>query len=330
MNASVENRLAGLGICRIETVNPYSDVRTNCYFIDGAVPTLIDTALATEEAYGTICRELSQRNRGIRDIKRIILTHGHADHRALAPRIVRESGAAVFCHRSEAGKVVHTSPELRALRHERSERFFQSVGVPRELLPPLVDGPKSPYIKPRLDRVSFVDEGDEFAFDAFSFRVLHTPGHSCGSICLYDGDNNVLVTGDTLLPDPRITALLEFDILDDNPAYHGLKLHMGALERLMSFGTPLSLPGHGEPFDGHQAIANEVFERHQKRQRHILRALRNGRRTPYQICRSVFPFLPPDDLYLALSEIIGNMDVMEEEGRLIKRSEEDILWYEKA
>ncbi|MBI5118050.1 MBL fold metallo-hydrolase [Candidatus Poribacteria bacterium] len=326
MSAFTESHLARLGIYRIETPNPFSDVKTNCYFIEGDAPTLIDTGLATNEAYELISRELLRRGRRIRDVKRIILTHGHADHRALAPRIREESGAPVFCHRSEAGKVTQTSPEQKAIRDGRSARFFQSIGAPPELLQKLVHGPQNPSIKPRLDCVSFADDGDVIRFDDFTLCVLHTPGHSCGSICLYDAENKLLVTGDTLLPDPRITALLEFDIFEDNPGYRGLKLHMDALDRLLSLACHLVLPGHGAPFEGYHAIADKVFERHRKRQRHILRALRNGPRTPYQICRSVFLFSSPDDLFLALSETIGNIDILEEEGKLVRRKEDGLVY----
>ena len=42
----------------------------------------------------------------------------------------------------------------------------------------------------------FYEEGDTLTMDSVSFRVLHTPGHTPGSVCLQTGD--VLLTGDTL------------------------------------------------------------------------------------------------------------------------------------
>ena len=215
MSGSAERTIARLGIHRIATSSPFSAVGTNCYLVDGSPPTLIDTGLATEDAYGSLALELSRRGRSVSDIERIILTHGHADHRALAPRIREESGAEVFCHRLETSKVTYSSREHENVRSRKSRDFFRSMGVPEDLLPELVEGPRSPSVKPRLDSVSCVEDGDEIQIDDIRLRVLHTPGHSSGSICLHDADRGLLLTGDTLLPTPRITALLEIDMLEE-------------------------------------------------------------------------------------------------------------------
>ena len=329
MSGSAEKTIARLGIHRIETSNPLTAVETNCYLIDGASPTLIDTGLATDEAYDSFVMGLSQRGKGIRDIGRIVLTHGHADHRALAPRIHEESGAEVFCHRLETSKVTYSSPEKEAFRHVTSREFFRSMGVPEDLLPALVEGPRSPSVKPRLDRVSFVGDGDEIRIDDIRLRVLHTPGHSCGSICLHDAGKGLLFTGDTLLPTPRITALLEIDMLEEGRDYDGLKRHIESLERLLGLDASCVLPGHGEAFDEYRGVVDAFFRRHKVRQKHILRSLRNGRRTLYQICRSVFLFAYRDDLYLALSEVIGNLAILVDEGKVLRRQEENLVYYEE-
>ncbi len=330
MNGSADNILARLGIHRIEAPTAFSTFATNCYFIDGALPTLIDTAVATDEAYDSLVLALSRAGRSIRDIARIVLTHGHADHRALAPRIREESGAEVFCHRLEAGKVIHTTPEEKASSRSRSADFFRSMGVPDELLGRLAGGSQSPAVRPRLERASFLDDGDEVALDNMRLRVLHTPGHSCGSVCLYDVENRLIFTGDTLLPTPRITPLIEVDILDEQPDYNPLKFHIRSLRRLLEVGASLVLPGHGAAFDEYGAIVNELFERHRKRQLHILRSLRRGRRTLYQICRSVFPLISSDDLYLALSEVAGNVGILIEEERVVGQREDEMVYYESV
>jgi glyoxylase-like metal-dependent hydrolase (beta-lactamase superfamily II) len=329
MNASAEKLLARLGIHRIETHNPLSNIDTNCYFLDGAAPTLIDTGVAANEGYDAIAFTLAQVGRSVRDIRRIILTHGHADHRALAPRIQKQSGAEVFCHKLESDKITQAPPEKSERRRNGSLDFFRSLGVPEESLPSLVDGPQSALVRPRVDCVTLLNDGDVVELGTIKLRVLHTPGHSCGSLCFHDDEHGLLFAGDTILPTAHITALIEVDMLKENPAYNPLKLHIESLNRLVELGSTTVLPGHGEPFSEYENIVKELLERHRKRQSHILRALRHGPKTLYQICRSVFLFASPDDLYLALSELHGNIKILAEEKRLSTFEQGHLTYYEK-
>lgn len=72
----------------------------------------------------------------------------------------------------------------------------------------------------------------------FGFKIIHTPGHSPGSICLYDAKEKILISGDTLFADGVGRTDLPGGSEDD----------MGAsLEKLSSLKIDKILPGHGEP-----------------------------------------------------------------------------------
>jgi len=330
MSGAEEQILSRYNMLRVETPNPYSTRTTNCYFIDGDSPTLIDTGLATREAYDCISSALANVGRRIQDIERIILTHGHADHRALARRLCEEADAEIFCHRLEAGKTLARSGGEDGSRRSWKRDFFRSMGVPEEELPRLIKAPRAPSLCPRPESASFLDDGDEIALGSLTLKALHTPGHSCGSICLYEEEAGFLITGDTILADLHITALLEMDMIRKLPAYNGLKLHVESLRRLSALGASLVLPGHGPIFERFEAVVNTLLERHSKRRRHILRSLRKGRRTLYQICRSTFPFISSDDLFLALSEAIGNLGLLLDDGKVLKKRDGELVYYEKA
>ncbi|MHA2055946.1 MAG: MBL fold metallo-hydrolase [Candidatus Hodarchaeales archaeon] len=53
---------------------------------------------------------------------------------------------------------------------------------------------------PPLEVNSLLDEGDEIMVGKFSFEVMVTPGHTKGSIILYEKKNKILISGDTLFP----------------------------------------------------------------------------------------------------------------------------------
>lgn len=99
-----------------------------------------------------------------------IATHGHWDHITDMAR-VRERGIPVAAHLADA--------DLFARPHEQGLT-----------LPFLVDAV-------RIDRP--LAEGDRFGIGSVEFQVLHTPGHTQGSICIRVPKQDLLFTGDTLL-----------------------------------------------------------------------------------------------------------------------------------
>jgi len=104
------------------------------------------------------------------DVKRIVNTHAHIDHAAGVEYAKKTLGAQFYLHPEE-------EPVLQALP-ESAMRFPEFRGVK----------------VPKIDR--FIEEGDEISIGKHTAKVIHTPGHTWGSICLLI-DNHVF-SGDTL------------------------------------------------------------------------------------------------------------------------------------
>ena len=102
-------------------------------------------------------------------LKHIVNTHGHPDHTCGNKKMKDLTGATVLMH--EEDEKLLSDPAVSAM--------FQAWGL--EPSPPADE---------------FIDEGDEIKVGKLSFSVIHTPGHSPGSVCLY-GEGHI-VTGDTL------------------------------------------------------------------------------------------------------------------------------------
>jgi len=102
-------------------------------------------------------------------IETIILTHGHFDHTAHLAQIKAMCGAAVCIHEEDAV----------SLRSEAESLSFHFGARPPMVIP---------------DRV--LSNGDQIG----PLRVIHTPGHTRGSICLYHEEEAALISGDTVFP----------------------------------------------------------------------------------------------------------------------------------
>ncbi|OGO58748.1 MAG: hypothetical protein A2V85_15190 [Chloroflexi bacterium RBG_16_72_14] len=101
-------------------------------------------------------------------LKLIVSTHGHWDHTGDNAAVAEHTGARIAVH---------------ALDRER-------LTTPEPLFAPFPIPPSVPAVD--------LAEGGEVRFGEIRLRVLHTPGHTEGSVCLYDADGGYLYSGDTL------------------------------------------------------------------------------------------------------------------------------------
>ncbi len=103
-------------------------------------------------------------------IRYIINTHGHFDHVADNVALKAASGAAIAANPGDADRLARPESVL-----------FQ---LPFVIPPSSIDHP--------------LHEGDTITLGSITLRILHTPGHTPGSICIYDEQHAMLFTGDTL------------------------------------------------------------------------------------------------------------------------------------
>lgn len=134
-------------------------IGTNCYFLqdeETGLMAIIDPGDDWE-------RILHQVKKAEGEVKYILLTHGHYDHTTAVPDLVKAlPGVQVYIHQADAN------------------------GAGSQLFP----------LAAQVKHLNNYDEGDTLTLGSLTIEVLHTPGHSKGSVTLKVGD--VLFTGDTL------------------------------------------------------------------------------------------------------------------------------------
>jgi glyoxylase-like metal-dependent hydrolase (beta-lactamase superfamily II) len=135
--------------------------------------TLIDTGYAG--SLPRIRSALADLGRTVDDVRRVVCTHGHPDH-AGGARAFADLGIEVFIHPADAVNLEIGFTD--AIRHPSRGRIFAAMTPPLPTFTPLAAGDRLPVLG--------------------GLDVIHTPGHTPGSVCLFAPIPGVLFVGDVL------------------------------------------------------------------------------------------------------------------------------------
>lgn len=281
----------------------------NIYLVQESPLTLIDTGPKTEIALGALRYQLREAGLIISDIERVILTHTHEDHSGLAHLIQQESGAKVYVHQWELD-------QISTARRNRVDRgLLGRTGVPELVLEQMDQ--QYEMIRRLADPVedveAFQDER-EFDFKGGSLRVIHTPGHTPGSCCLFRDANRTLLTGDTILKSIKPNPILSSDPRDRTRRFPSLGSYIGSLKRVRQLAPSLLLTAHGREIDDYEEHFFRLMRLIDERRTRIVGLVPAAGITAWEMSQLVFPKIQEDQRFLAVSETIANLDLAASEG----------------
>jgi hydroxyacylglutathione hydrolase len=201
----------------------------NVYVVDGGTElALIDAG--SGQGTSAILGNVGAHGLNLQRVKKILLTHAHADHSGGARALAKATGAKVL------GPALERSLIEAGTDHELGLDIARDVGIYE---------PNFRYEHCRVD----VDlgDGDEVIVGRLHMTAVRTPGHSRGSMCYFcaTGGMSVLFSGDTVSADGK----LHFNSPDVNVV--DLRL---SLRRLRDLCPDTLCPGHG-PFAAADAVA---------------------------------------------------------------------------
>lgn len=232
------------GIVRLTLPIPFGPRQVNCYLLDdGAGFTLIDTGVDTAEADAALGKHLAVLGIARAQVRRVILTHYHADHSGQAFR---------FRNRPEVEVALHPAdlPLLDNFREDRDGRLapllglLESLGMPPEAREEAAAGVRWLRGLAQPAPVSrALHGGERIEAGGRRWEVVPTPGHTPGHLCLLDA-GGVLLGGD-LLMDGELPYVGLFPDGDPDPVATLLQ----SLERLRATEARRCLPGHGRPIE---------------------------------------------------------------------------------
>lgn len=213
-------------------VHPF--FRANIWFVQGREADLvIDFGMGLASLSASLQRNASRPLLAV-------ATHVHVDHVGSFHEFDERLG-----HRLEA-EAFAAAPDSSTLAH-----MFRDLPHPVSRLPAPGWAPEDFTVRSApLTRV--LEEGDAIDIGDFSFRVLHLPGHSPGSIGLLDEDNGILFSGDAVYPGT---------LVDDIPGAD-IERYIETMRRLMALRVDTVFGGHNHPVSGEEmrAIAARYVE----------------------------------------------------------------------
>lgn len=142
-------------------------------------PVSANTYIVTDDATGETAvidagactDELLDKLNG-KNVRYILLTHGHYDHILGVPALKAHTGAEVLIHKADADCFWDTEKSLASFDHSFSQTPMKA------------------------DRL--LSHGEEIHLGETVLSVLHTPGHTKGGVCYIDYQDRLIFSGDTL------------------------------------------------------------------------------------------------------------------------------------
>ena len=159
-----------------------------------------------------------------------------------------------------------------------------------------------------VDRLFQDDERLEIAGKpGWSLRVIHTPGHARGHVCVFEEKSGALITGDLMAGVGTIVI--------DPPEGH-MATYLDSLRRMQALPVTTLFPAHG-PAMAHAKEKIQVYLDHRlDRERKILAAWEYGHREPAAIVGKVYTDVAPAMHGLAERSVMAHLEKLRDEGKI--------------
>jgi len=238
--------------------NPLRYLLSYCFRTDDGV-VLVDCGWPVEEAWQALMAGLDAVGAAVTDVRGVVLTHAHLDHHGLAPRLREASGCWVAMHPAEAEGLRLQRDRSNAAAVETNHAWLRLTGVPAGKFDDLVMTPSRVREFSDLEPDWTFDDKEVLPVKGWTLRTQWTPGHTPGHTCFDVEGQDLLLTGDHLLP--RITPNISSYKLEFSDP---LGQYLDSLAAMRET-TAEALPGHEYRFAGVRARADQVVAHHNAR-----------------------------------------------------------------
>lgn len=232
---------------------------TNAYFLGKGNLILVDPGDPNPQSIEKILNEMKSLE--AQKITDIIITHAHPDHYEGVDALFELTGAGVMAHESAVQKL------------------------------------STKLTKARI--TSLLRDNQEIELNGLKIKVIHSPGHSPESICLYLGEDKALISGDTIVG---------FGTVVISPPEGDMAQYLSSLQRLLNYDIDIIYPGHGPIVEKGREKIEEYIQHRLLREYQVLKELEGGRKSVKELVK---------DIYLELDMMVHGHDLHERAERSI-------------
>jgi glyoxylase-like metal-dependent hydrolase (beta-lactamase superfamily II) len=252
-----------------------------------------------------------------------LITHMHADHAGLVSRLATKT-STVYFSRIDARVFDKNNSWQTMIDYARINGFPAD-----ELMKALHSHPGFKYSPETIPELVLIDDSTIVEIGGYRLQCMVTPGHTAGHICLFEESKRVFFSGDHILYD--ITPHIESWSYEVN----ALGDYLTSLDKVYNLPVDIVLPGHRNFFKDLKGRVDELKEHHRERAAEVLEVLGSDTKTAYEIaggmtwdidCESWEEF-PITQKWFASGEAIAHLRYLENEGRINRNSDKEIITF---
>ncbi len=297
----------------------------------------------------------------VEDLRRIVVTHQHIDHIGLVEILAKRSGAEVCALDRLAPWLADYKHEMEE-NDSFSAAIMLRNGIPQDVVYALRAvsasfrgwGAAAQVTRP-------LAEGDLLEFASRSWRVLHRPGHSPSDTVFFDEASGELFGGDHLIKHISSNPLLSKPLEPPHPGGsradekggvtslgppspvedggekeatepldsrseqrpRALMTYMDSLRLTREMELKVVFAGHGEPVEDHRKLIDERFLMHERRANRLYGLIAKRPSNAYELAQEMWGNVAVTQAFLTLSEVLGHVDLLIEEGRVAEREADE-------
>ena len=300
----------------------------NVYLIEDDPLTLVDAGPNSGTSFDELQRGIAGLGHSLEDIELVIVTHQHIDHQGLVALVASHSGAEVAALDLAIPFLANFAEEAQA-----DDDFARDImlrnGIPEDVVAALQSvsrafrawGSKVEVTRPLRD-------GEAFELRDRTLHVHHRPGHSPTDTVFHDRERRLLIAGDHLLGHISSNPLITRPRDGTSGRPQALVQYLASLAQTREMDVDVVLPGHGDPIEDHRALIDSRLELHTRRADKIHRLLVEQPRSAYEIAQALWGNIAVTQAYLTLSEVLGHVDLLLNDGRVQEVEREGVAVFE--
>ncbi len=325
------NEIDGVYQFKIDTPFDVGFVTIYLFEIDGK-KVFYDAGLNMRNWEKLFFSALQDINISIKDIDYCIVSHNHLDHTGLIKKFKRRNPDIQIV----MGELTHSTMKWETESENSEELKNEAKKIAKEMIKFGISEAQGKRLVewhtmwPKLRRYHkpdlIVRDGEEIFFKTNKLKIIWTPGHSVGHICVFDENNRYLFSGDHILS--RITPHIGNFVINpmirkDYDFENILDYYLKSLDRIDKLNPKIIFPAHQEIiYNPHERIL-EIKEHHKNRLNEISSLIKNNPMVPIKISQIHFgEDLDEINSFLALSEVLAHLIYLESQGK-VKRIEKN-------